>query len=52
MDEVIISADDQERIDAMVRQYRNQITNLYRIAYMQGAIDQAEEDKRKLREAA
>lgn len=52
MDEVIISAADQQRIDDMVRQYRHQIENLYRIAYLQGAIDQSKEDAAKLRAAA
>ncbi len=52
MDEVIISAADQQRIDDMVRQYRNQITNLYRIAYLQGAIDEAAEAREKMREVA
>ena len=49
MIEVPIKADDRERIDAMCAQYRNQIENLYNIAYLQGQIDQAEADRDKLR---
>ena len=52
MDDVRISSEDQERIDAMVRQYRSQVENLYRIAYLQGAIDQSTEDRDKLRASA
>lgn len=52
MADVPISAEDQERIEGMVRQYRSQIENLYRVAYLQGAIDQANEDRAKLRREA
>ena len=40
---------DRERIDAMVAQFRNQIENLYSVAYLQGAIDQVEADRAKMR---
>ena len=40
---------DRERIDAMVAQFRNQIENLYSVAYLQGAIDQVEQDRAKMR---
>ena len=52
MDDVQISPQDLERIEAMVRQYRHQIENLYRMAYLQGSIDQATEDRNKLRREA
>lgn len=50
-DDVKIPQDDQERIVAMVGQYRHQIENLYRMAYLQGAIDQNIEDGKKMKEA-
>ena len=40
---------DRERIDAMVAQFRNQIENLYSVAYLQGQIDQCQADPDKLR---
>ena len=43
---------DRERIDAMVAQYRHSIERLYEVAYLQGAIDQAEADRAKLRKKA
>lgn len=52
MDEIVIMPQDQERIDAMVAQYRHSLENLYRIAYLQGQIDQNVADLRKLKEAA
>ena len=42
-------ASDRERIEAMVAQFRNQIENLYSVAYLQGKIDQCEEDREKMR---
>ena len=50
MNEPQIPAADQENIDALVRQFRNRIENLYRMAYLQGQIDQAEADRRKMKE--
>ena len=52
MDEIPIKPEDAERIDGMVRQYRSQIENLYRIAYLQGAIDAETEAVRKMRAPA
>ena len=49
MNEVIIHAEDRERIGNIVAQFRNKLENLYRIAYLQGAMDQVEEDRAKLR---
>ena len=40
---------DQERIDAMVAAYRHSLESLYRVAYLQGQIEQAEDDRRKLK---
>ena len=40
---------DQERIDAMCAQFRSKIENLYSMAYLQGAIDQVEQDRAKMR---
>ncbi len=40
---------DQQRIDDMVKQYRNQITNLYKIAYLQGQIEQEEKARDELK---
>ena len=40
---------DRERMEAMVAQFRSQIENLYSVAYLQGAIDQVEADRDKLR---
>ena len=45
-------AADRERIDSMVAQFRNQIENLYSVAYLQGQIDQCEADRAKLRKEA
>ena len=52
MDEPTIPQDDQERINAMVASYRHSIENLYRVAYLQGQIDQSVDDLRKLRAEA
>ena len=43
---------DRERIDAIVAQFRNQIENLYSVAYIQGQIDQANETRKMLKEGA
>jgi hypothetical protein len=51
-DDVLISAADQERIDAMVAQYRHSIEHLYRIAYLQGQIDEGNDALRKMKERA
>lgn len=48
MDDLQIPEIDRERIEGMVAQYRHQIENLYRIAYMQGQIEQANEAVREL----
>ena len=45
MDNVQIPQDDQERIDALVRTYRHALENLYRMAYLQGAMDQVQQDR-------
>lgn len=39
MDDLPIQQEDRERIESMVRQYRSQIENLYRMGYLQGQID-------------
>lgn len=52
MTDIYISAEDQERIDALVRQFRSQVEHIYAMAYLAGAIAQAEDDRRKLKEAA
>ena len=39
MDDPKIPALDQQRIDGMVFNYRHQLENLYRMAYLQGQID-------------
>ncbi len=52
MDDVQISAEDQERIDGMVEDYRRKLTNLYMIAYLKGAIDEAKDTTMKLRKVA
>ena len=49
MDNPNIPARDQERIDAMVASYRHQLENLYRMAYIQGQIDEATEARDRLR---
>ena len=40
-EDVKIPQFDIERIDAMVAQYRHSLETIYRIAYIQGQIDQA-----------
>ena len=49
MDEPVIPQDDQERINALVAAYRHSLENLYRVAYLQGQIEQVEDDRRKLK---
>ena len=39
MDNPQIPQVDRERIESMVAQYRHQIENLYRMAYLQGQIE-------------
>ena len=40
---------DRDHIDAMCAQFRHSIENLYSRAYLQGAIDQVEADRAKMR---
>jgi len=47
MDDMPIPAEDQERIDGMVRAYRHSVETLYRLAYIQGAMDE-EHSKKKV----
>ena len=47
--QVPLTEADRERIDAMVAQYRHSIERLYEMAYLQGQIAQAEEERAKLR---
>ncbi len=51
-DDVVITAEDQERIEAMVAVYRSQITNLYKMAYLQGAMEQVQKERDALRRVA
>ena len=48
MTEVPMPADDRDRINAMVDQYRHQIERLYEVAYLQGQVDQQIEERDKL----
>ena len=41
---------DQEWIDGMVKDYRLKITNLYKIARIQGQVDIEEKERDKLKE--
>ena len=52
MNDLQIPEVDRERIEDMVRQYRHQIENLYRMAFLQGSIEQVKEDAAKLKAAA
>ncbi len=52
MDDPKIPQVDQERIDAMVAQYRHALENLYRLAHIQGAMTQVEQDVAALRAGA
>lgn len=47
--DIPIPADDRERIEQMVRQYRHSIENLYRMAWLQGSIEQVEIDRDALK---
>ena len=49
---VPIRKDDMDRINALVDQYRHSLIRLYEVAYIQGQIDQCEEDRAILRAAA
>ena len=49
MDDPQIPQKDQERIDAMVASYRHSLEHLYRVAYLQGQIDDANDTVQKLR---
>ena len=49
MDAMPIPAEDRERIESLVAQYRSQVENLYRMAYMQGEIDSSKTVVKKLR---
>ena len=50
--QVPISAEDRDRIEQMVAQFRHQIENLYNIAYLQGQLDQGEADLVKMKRGA
>jgi hypothetical protein len=49
--DVPIPQEDQDRINAMVEQYRHQITNLYKMAWLQGGIKAQMEARDALRAA-
>lgn len=49
MDDIHIPAEDQAWIDDMVNSYRLKITNLYRIAYIAGALSVEERERDRLR---
>ena len=51
-DDVPIAQYDQERIDAIVTKFRHSVENLYRMAYLQGAMDQVKDDRDRLRKEA
>lgn len=48
-DDIIIPADDQQRIDALVSDFRHRIENLYRMAYLQGQIASETEARDKIK---
>ena len=48
----IIPAQDQEKIDGMVAQYRHALENLYRLAHIQGSIDAAGDITARIKVAA
>ena len=52
MDNPNIPAADQERIDLLVSEFRHRMENLYRMGYLQGAIDEATETRDKMRSVA
>lgn len=47
-DEIHIPAEDQQSIDALVAAFRSRVENLYRMAYLQGAIDEAKKERDKM----
>ena len=49
MDNPNIPARDQGRIDMLVLEFRHRMENLYRMAYIQGQIDEAKEARDRLR---
>ena len=49
MDDLKIPQEDRERIDGMVAAYRRSIENLYRMGYLQGAIDSETKARDELR---
>ena len=52
MDNPNIPAADQERINLLVSEFRHRMENLYRMGYLQGAIDEATETRDKMRSVA
>ena len=48
MDEPKIPGDDQFRIEQIVIEFRHRLENLYRMAYVQGRLDQVTEDRERL----
>ena len=51
-DDIQIKKEDAERIDDIVNLFRSRVTSLYKMAYLQGAIDAENAALRKLKEAA
>ena len=49
MDDLKIPQEDQERIDGMVSAYRRSLENLYRMAWLQGSMEQLEKDRAELK---
>ena len=49
MDEPIISGDDQYRIEMVVAEFRHRMEFLYRMGYLQGAIDSETKARDELR---
>lgn len=49
MDDFPIPEADRDRIESMVAQYRHQIENLYRMAYLQGQIEISREAVAEMR---
>ena len=52
MDDPKIIPQDQERIEQLVASFRTRIENLYRIGYIQGRIDEAQDAREMMRKAA
>ncbi len=48
-DDIHIPAEDQQSIDDLCATFRTRIENLYRRAYIQGRIDEAQEEVAKLK---